>query len=413
MKTKHETLSEGVKTVFFDPREIEVVTGSLGRKEARFNPRTLSNPGFGDEEMSSLRKGIAKDGLNHSLLVRLDDDTSKPKLVAGERRLRAILQLVESDEIALKKIESGDTDAKRVLVKNQRNGKMEPALKVYGEIGIECKITDERDEREFLRQAIQENTLHEQLTDYELLLQCHKMEDSGFTRAEQAETMGVSEAWISQSHSLLDGPDCILRAMERGQLTRTAALTFLPVPKDKVETVLAHAIALTYRDAEVKEAQAQGELDKAMDDLQAGESALRLSQFTGNHESARKARRQVSRAGKSKVKAEKKLDSAKSKKKKKKITVDTIMKAAQDVDGAAENLNKPQSMKHARLVNGEIKDLLVLNEGEDSIINPANSQRYARRDICIVQNVIEWFLNQNHCKHPLDAILIAEQAIEC
>jgi hypothetical protein len=392
------------RTKYFDPRDIEIVNSDKG---ARFNPRTLTNPGFSDESISSLRRGIAKDGLNHSLLIRLDERTDKPKLVAGERRLRAILQLMEADEIAKKKIASGE-ECRRVLVKNQKNGRLEPALKVYGEDGVECKITDEKDEKEFLRQAIQENTLHEALTDYELLLQCKQMQDRGFSRSEQAETMDASEAWISQSHSLLEGHNCVLRAMEKGQLTRTAALTFLNVPDDKVELVLGRAIDLTYQEAEIKEAQAQGELDRSLDELQLGENALRLSQFTGNHESARKARKQVARAGKNKVKAEKKLVAAKSKKKKK-ITVDVITKAAHEVDGAAENLNKPQSMKHARLIKSEIKEMLSLTE-DDFILRPDTEIEYSRRDIDIVFNVVEWFLNQNHCKHPLDAILIADQS---
>ena len=116
----------------------------------------------------------------------------------------AVLGLVEADEEAKRLIETGDTEAQRVLVKNQHNNKMEPALFVYGERGVECKVTDAVDEKESLRQAIQENTLHRWLlTDYELLLQCEKMERACIF-ADQFETMGVSEAWISQSHSLLE-----------------------------------------------------------------------------------------------------------------------------------------------------------------------------------------------------------------
>lgn len=399
---------KGVHTAYFDPRKIEIVTGLLGRKEARFNPRTLSNPGFGVEEMTSLRVGIQTDGLNHALLVRLDDTTGNPKLVAGERRLRAINQLIEADQEALDSIEQGDKKAERVLCKNPRNGRMEPALVVYGDGGVECKITDERDEREFLRQAIQENTLHEQLTDYELLLQCRKMEEAGFSRAEQAQTMGKSEAWISQSHSLLDTHACVTRAMERGLLTRTAALTFLAVPEDKIEAVLERAIALTYHEAEIKEQQAQGELDKAMDQIQAGESALRLSDFTGNHESARKARRQVARASRNKERAEAKIKAARAGKKKH-VTVDTLTKAANDVEGAAENLNKPQSTKQLRLIADEVKELLTKTP-DDTVVNPATGQEYQRRDISLVHNVLQWMVNQNHCKHPLDAVLMVDQS---
>lgn len=402
----HAKEPEPERCRFFDPRQIEIVTGCLGKKEARFNPRTLSNNGFSADNMDRLSNGIAKDGLNHSLLVRLDAKTKRPKLVAGERRLRVILNLIEKDEAALKLIQAGEKDVKRVMVKNPKTGKMEPALKVYGEQGVECKITEEQDEREFLRQAIQENTLHEQLTDYELLLQCEKMEKAGFSRADQAETMDVSEAWISQSHSLLNGPDCILKAMEQEKLTRTAALTFLPVPADKVDAVLKRAIDITYHDAEVKETEAKAELGVALEELNRGESQLRLSQFTGNQESARKARRAVARAGRNKEKAEKKLESAKGKKKKK-ISVETITQAAKEVDGAGDNLHKPQSMKNIRLISTDLADLLKSTE-DDEITNPANDQAYSRRDIAIVQGVIDFVLAKNELKHPLDAILAAD-----
>jgi len=393
------------RTRFIDPREIEIVTGSLGKKEARFNPRTLSNQGFSSESMLSLRTGIAKDGLNHSLLIRLDERTNKPKLVAGERRLRAISQLIDSDEAAVKQIAAGNKTISRVLVKNPKNGKMEPALKVYCEQGVECKITDEKDEREFLRQAIQENTLHEGLTDYELLLQCKKMEESKFSRAEQAATMDVSEAWISQSHSLINGPDCILQAMEREQLSRTAALTFLPVPPDKVANVLKRAIDITYQDAEMKETEAKEELSSALDEIQKSDAELRLSQFTGNQESARKARRSVARAGRSKDRAEKKLEDVQDKKKKK-ISVETITQAAKEVDGASDNLNRPQSMKQVRQLSIEIGEML---KSEEDMLENSDGDKFERRDVLIVQGVMEWMLNKNKCNHPLDAILLVDE----
>ena len=387
-------------TRYFDARTIETVHEVFGSKEGRFNPRTLSNPGFAPEGMERLRRGICKDGLNHSLLVRLVD--GKPKVVAGERRLRAILGLMEADEEAQKKIAAGDTTAERVMVMNQRTKKKEPALDVYGKQGVECKICDAKDEKDALRQAIVENTLHEGLTEFELLLQCEKMEKAGISRAEQAEIVDMSEAWISQSHSLLNAHHSILKYMESGKLTRTAALTFLNVDDDKVEATLKRAIDLTYKEAEMKEIQAQAELDRAMEEIQLGEGALRISKYTGDHESARKARKQVARASRAAQKAQGKVKSAQAKKKKT-ITVDTINKAAQDVD-ADVDLKRPQTMKNIRLIEGEIGDLL--KEGDVAVLtNPANGQEYDRGDMEIVHLVLGWALNHNNLAHPLDAIV--------
>ena len=187
--------------------------------------------------------------------------------------------------------------------------------------------------------------------------------------------------------------------MERQLLTRTAALTFLNIDSDKVENVLKRAIDLTYREAEQKE-QYAGRTQCAMDDLQHGQAALRLSNFTGNHESVRKARRQVARASRAAGKAEKKVKSAKAKKKKK-ITVETINQAAKEVD-AAEHLGKPQSMKHVRLVTAEVAELLTSKE--DVILKPGTEEEYDRKDIELVHGVMRWMLNRNHCNHPLDTV---------
>ncbi len=400
-------IAEEVRTRFFDPRKIKIVTGVLGKKDSRFNPRTLNNQGFASDRMDSLRKGIAKDGLNHAILVRLDA-RGEPNLVAGERRIRSVLALISEDELAEKQIAAGDKNAKRVLVKNPKTGKKEPALKVYGEQGVECKITDETDEREFLRQAIQENTLHESLTDYELLLQCKKMEEAKFSRAEQAETMEVSEAWISQSHTLLSGPQCILQAMEDGKLSRTSAITFIPLVEkgeDVVQRVLKRTLDLTYASADKKEIQAQEMLQTAITEVTAAEAKLRLSQFTGNQESAKKARRAVARAGRSKEKAEKNLDEVADKKKNKKISVETIVQAAKEVEGAAENLVRPQLTKNVRVIGSEIDELL---KGDGDAIK-FNKKKYDRRDVAIVKGVVDWFLGLNSCEHPFEAISLADE----
>jgi hypothetical protein len=387
-------------TMYFDPRKIRFSKKVLGR-EGRFNPRTLNNPGFQPERMEDLQRGIKKDGLNSALLVQLSDDDDAPDLVAGERRLRAILDLLRQDAEALDKINAGEKDVSRVLVKNQRNRKMEPALDVYGERGVECKIIDGASEKERLRQAVQENTLHEPLTDYELLLQCDQMERVGMTRAEQAETTGFSEAWISQSHSLLAAPECVLQQMERGLLCRTAALSFLDVAEEKIEATLSRAMDITYKEASQKELQVIGELEQAQQEMQQGAAQARYAVFIGDHESIRKSNRQVARASKVADKAEKKLEQLKAKKKKR-ITSEVIKEAAKEV-GADADIHKPQSMKHIRLIEGEIGTIISSSEDE-TILNPANNKELERKHIIALRCVLEWVLGRGEYQHPLDII---------
>lgn len=386
-------------STWLDPRQIELVKESFGKSE-RFNPRGLSNPGFGPEKMSALREGIKKDGVNHPLLVRVEN--GKNKLIAGERRLRAVLGLIDEDEDALRKIESGEK-VPRVMCWNQRTKKMEPALDAYSD--IECKIVTISDEKEYTRQSVQENTLHEPLTDYELLLQCDKLQQAGFTRAEQSDIMGMSEAWISQSHSLLAADEHLLMYMEQGKLSRTAAITFLNVPDDKVRPVLKRAIDLTYKEAEEKENLAIHELDYAKRVLEHREKELQLSQFTGNQESSRKARRNVNKAGRDVLKADDKVKAARAKREQKKITVETINQAAKE-SNADDNLNSPVLMKQVRLHCADLEDHLA--KQSDTIRHRGTRQKYNRREVTIVRGVLAFILGNKEFSHPLDAITKAD-----
>ena len=86
--------------VWVNPKEIEIVN----------NPRTKQNQGFSEENMTRLRNGIQRDGLDHPLLIRSID--GRTQLVAGERRLRSVQRLIEDDLMAAK------NGKERVLCKN-------------------------------------------------------------------------------------------------------------------------------------------------------------------------------------------------------------------------------------------------------------------------------------------------------
>jgi ParB-like chromosome segregation protein Spo0J len=369
-------------TLYIDPKSIQIVSDK--------NPRTRKNDGWSPEKMERLRQNIAKDGLNHAIQVRPLEDGHR--LIAGERRLRSILSLLEEDAKLQKE------GKEPLLCKNPRNTKMEPATTVYKT--VECKVLDCSNDRDALRRAIAENVLHENLSDHELLSLVKDLQNQGFSRTEQAEIMDNSEAWISQSHTLLECHEMILEAMENGILSRTAAITFIPIPRDKVVAVLKKAIDLTYRKAEEKEEEAIAEIKVAKKEIEDARSLAELSDYTGNKEAGRKAKRTISRAGKVINKAEKKIEGAKQKKQKK-ITVETITEAAKEIEGASDDLKKTVTMKQVRVIRKSMDNLL---KREGPLVHPETQEQYDRKDVALLHKFCGYMLNEVKVNNVLDLL---------
>jgi len=367
---------------WFDPKAIKIVQeGGTKTKGVLFkNPRTYTNPGFSPEKMAELRRAIAKDGLKQPLEVRLVNN--RVELVAGERRLRSILELLRT----------------KTPCYNRNTKQMEPADKVYTEVC--CVVIDANDDKDAIRQAVLENLLHEHLTDYELLLQCKRMEEAGFTRSEQAETFGKSEAWISQSHSLLNTNKRVLDCMEKGTLGRTQALRFLQISADKIDEVLDGALKENVYQLEVREQTALNEQDKAFETIEEAEAEIVAAQMKGRTTEAGEAKRKLQQAEKDASAAAKKVANVRKQKGKRRVSVEDIDTAAKNA-GADENLNHSQSMKVVRQVNHDLE--VELGKGS-ALINPDTDEEYDRREVCIIKRTLDWVLNKGGMKHPLEAL---------
>lgn len=369
---------------WFDPKKIEIVqfdSKDVKDKSKVFrNPRTVINPGFSPEKMAELRGAIAKDGLKQPLEVRKVGDSIK--LVAGERRLRSIRQLLMNDDLCY----------------NPNTRSMERASKVYKEVC--CKVVDCQDDKDALRHAIMENLLHEHLTDHELLVLCHRLEEADYTRAEQAEIFSKSEAWISQSHSLLDCHSLIAEYMSKGVLGRTQALQFLQIPRDKVEEVLKHAMADSLTQAEAKEAEALKEQEKAFENLEQHESELRVVQIRGKNSDVSDVRKKIAQDQKDIDKTERKVEQARKSRRRSKLTVENVQAGAKLANTDIQT--RAQSIKIIRSIHSDLSGLLTKNE---VLVNPDNGTEYNSRDIRIVVGVLEWVLNSNDMKTPLDVLV--------
>jgi ParB family transcriptional regulator, chromosome partitioning protein len=370
---------------WIDPLQIEIVkdvsiaSGAKPEKDTIFkNPRTLQNPGFSPEKMAELRQAVIKDGLKQPLEVRKDGGAFK--LVAGERRLRSILWLREHD----------------TLCYNRNTKQLETASKVYAQ--VPCVLIDCKDDRDALRHAILENVLHEHLTDYELLLQCNRLQEAGYSRAEQAEIFQKSEAWISQSHSLLECPSIVLEYMSQGILGRTQALQFLNVPAEKTEEVLKNAMSDFIHQARTREEEAVREQDAAWDKIEELESEMKTAQVQGNKEVAKEARLKLAEVNKEAEKATKKIKQAKSSRLKRKLSVENIQ-AGQKKAGVDGN-KQHQSMKTVREVYERLSGLY--NKGE-SLVNPDTDAEYDRNGVKVIIGTLDWVLNRTN-NSPLDVL---------
>lgn len=386
MKNVRGLISTSEENSYFDPDQIEIVK-KVGSKSEKMNSRTVNNPGWMPEKMDALRKGIQRDGLNHPLEIGILD--SCPKLIAGERRLKCIQRLIKDDEKALRSKED------RVLVWDSRLKKMLPAIDVYRKRGVQCKVSEVKDETDLIRRNIQENNLHEPLTDFEVLYRCQEMENAGISRAEQAEIFDVSEAWISQTHSLLDPTKvhpCVVEYMEKGLLLRTSAVTFISVAYDQQEKTLMRAVQLSHGQAEEKIQVVEAELSAQQAELKYDEHIVSLSKYMGTTAETKSSRRNIDRNKQKITKNLLKIDQLNASIDDKKVSVEHVNMAAKEL-GAGDDIHRPQSNKKARKVLMKIQEALG---AEDDGLVEIDGKNYDASQVRLASGILNWYLDQNY-----------------
>lgn len=358
---------------WFDPLDIEI----------HDNPRKTSNPGWSPENMARLREDIRRYGLKQNLEVRQMED-GKIRLIAGGRRLRCILLLREQEAKCY----------------NRGSMQYEPADEVYAV--IPCTVTECATDLDAMRAAVAENLLHEHLTDYELLLQCDNLEKAEVSRAEQAQMFEKSEAWISQSHSLLNGHPEVLEALASGILGRTQALQFLTVPREKVKAVIQKAIEFSKMEFEQKEQDLLAERDKTYESIEHHESVMQVAEAMGDEEAAEAARLKLAEDEKLAEAQERRIKKNKSGGRRRPRPSINNIQQAKDAEGADDS-TRPWLVKLQRRAAQKLTELLKSGE---ALVNAATGQEYSRREVRIVRDVIECLLSENDMKDPLEALSV-------
>lgn len=214
------------------------------------------------ERLQQLSDSIATLGLLHPPAVRQIEGGDGKKvfqIIAGERRTRAIMDLVKSDRPVL----NGDT------------GKEGPASEVYKT--VPCRVMGKCDERSATRIAYNENNEHEPLTDAEVIDLCRDLAlpisegGWGMTRKEIGEHLRRSPAWLSHTYAFETNltPENY-RKLRSGEISRSVAISLMDFVPEKQVPVIAAAtqIATERRDSEValalqEEREADGAVQKA------------------------------------------------------------------------------------------------------------------------------------------------------
>jgi hypothetical protein len=319
----------------------------------------------------------------------------KPTLIAGERRLRSILALIQENDLCFNRI----------------TRKMEHASQLYSKVC--CIETDCESENAAAIAAVVENTLHVPLNDFEVLLNCQLLDDAGMSRQQQAESLGMSEAWISQTFSLLNPEKChpkVLESMADGVLGRTQALQLLNYPAEKVEDILKLAVDRWKKQETAKEQAVIEEQAKLLKDWDDYDGKLQLAIESGNAEAQAEAAAKLNEAEENLAAADKNIKKVKGKKgTKPKPSMEQIQQAAMELD-AEGTAQRHMPMKTLRQYADKLTTMLEDKEAE--LFNPNTDEPISRKEVRLIRDVCDCILARNKLKSPIEALFVVDEVEE-
>jgi hypothetical protein len=249
------------------------------------NPR--KRKGFDPESMRELADSIAQDGLLKNLLLRQIPDPDNPtkklfELVAGERRTRALLTLVEEDRVVF----------------NQETGEHAPASEVYKV--VRCLVQGKCDDRRAVRLAFIENDKQIPLSDADVIDLCATLETQGMSRKDQAELLGKSQAWLSHTHGFAQRltPENYER-LRSGEINRSVAQKLMDYEPEVQAPIIEAANTIATERHEATKEKVETELQEANTSLEeAFSEQVRLRRQNADPKRVEKAKQKVERAQK-------------------------------------------------------------------------------------------------------------------
>lgn len=211
-------------------RAINIARAGLSSDEGRLvygNPRWFLN-GDGQQEakglnrakMEELKGSIAEGGMDHPIRLRATKDAGgRPMLeiVNGERRFRAIGELMQDDEECF----------------DSASGSMRPAKETYE--WVECRV-EYMDDASALCCALKLNETGEVIGETANLQVVKVLRESGYDDQEILKATGKSIAWLRETERLIGLDEVCLENLRSDQINRQVALRLASV-KDIDERV--------------------------------------------------------------------------------------------------------------------------------------------------------------------------------
>ena len=304
------------------------------------NPRWFINrdgkpeaKGIERGKMEELKNSIKDRGVDHPIRLRATENSEGEiflEVVNGERRLRAISDLCDSDVNCIDSL----------------SGEMRPSTEVYDQ--VECRI-EFMDDANALCCALQLNETSEIIGDAANINVVKVLRDSGYDEPEILKATGKSLSWLREIDQLIGLDETCLQDYQSEKINKQVALR-LALIKDVEERVA--------RLEKIKQVAEERHLEKIRQSQQKVEDALKeaeqaeMDEFEENVERANNG--EDEKISKSRKKAKNKVERIKQKLQE--ISSATVTAKSKDAD-AAEGSSKPLS--HSKI---EKKLLRVIRE---------------------------------------------------
>jgi ParB-like chromosome segregation protein Spo0J len=373
MSTKTKEIK--VESVKVRPDAIKVIKDT---SRLFHNPRLT----FQREPLETLQKSIAELGLIKPLLVRKSQDGYE--LIAGERRLRCIKNLIKADAACY----------------DIEHEEMNRASQVYEFVDV--KIVKPKSDLDMLQHAVAENMEHCEVQTWDILTLALDLEsrvtESGekeFTRRNICKIFNRSEAWMSHTLSLANLPDYAKKKLRDGELSRTGAINLLGAKTEKVPLVIETASQITKEDAANELCEASYEIEQASEIIEQATAEENKAILTGEDIAAKLAAKKL-KEGHHKItaaqhritKAEKKLNSEK-------ISAEAINRALDELPEARETgvKLKPKSPKLLKMKVKQATELLS-NASDSWIVDPETGKSYETKDLRLIITTCDWVLGK-------------------
>tara|TARA_Y100000034_G_scaffold42710_2_gene52277 strand:- start:396 stop:1700 length:1305 start_codon:yes stop_codon:yes gene_type:complete len=264
----YETATEFVKV---EPEQIAIAQPPDPTAEG-YDPTVyqFSNPrgrakggGFDKEPMKELETSIIRTGLQQPLLLRQLD--AGPQLVAGERRLQAILNIKKRKK-----------NGKPITVFNINTKEMEPVTKVYKTVFV--RIMDECSEEDALGLAVEENENSQPLTVQDQVNLVEGMLATGTTPNEICKRLGKNPAWVNHTSHFRDSlPESCFGALMAGDINRHIATELLKYPEEDRDEIWAEAMSALTGKREKKKKELEDNVTDAAGEVEVADATATLA----------------------------------------------------------------------------------------------------------------------------------------